>query len=271
MSTNAQPANDLPRPRKTGLLKKLRRIWAVAGTLALIGFFLYMPYSYQASGFAYDALRSDRGVRVDDLDDRWVFEPRTEQGQCGLIFLPGSLVDPVAYAPLLRRVAELGHRVILLRLPWRMFGPLAADQAVLETVRNLIRDGGPQRRWVVGGHSKGGALAADFASRFSAEISGLILIGTTHPRDSDLSRLALPTAKIYGSRDGLAPMEEVLRLAAKLPPNTQWFEIEGANHSQFGWYGFQLGDRSAWISRERQQAQLLEGVMSLLGAVDSAG
>ena len=36
-------------------------------------------------------------------------------------------------------------------------------------------------------------------------VSALALIGTTHPKEDDLSRLSMPVIKIYGSHDGIAP------------------------------------------------------------------
>jgi hypothetical protein len=41
--------------------------------------------------------------------------------------------------------------------------------------------------------------------------------------------------------------------------------IEGANHSQFGWYGFQPGDQRAKIGREEQQQRTLAVVLEAMG------
>lgn len=41
-------------------------------------------------------------------------------------------------------------------------------------------------------------------------------------------------------------------------------KIKGANHSQFGHYGFQLGGNSATIGRERQQAETLQHIMEFI-------
>jgi hypothetical protein len=41
--------------------------------------------------------------------------------------------------------------------------------------------------------------------------------------------------------------------------------IEGGNHSQFGWYGFQPGDRWASISREEQQAVVVRELRRAVG------
>ena len=85
--------------------------------------------------------------------------------------------------------------------------------------------------------------------------AGAVLLGTSHPRDVDLSRYKHPVTKIFATRDGLASVDKVEANRHLLPPSTRWVKIEGGNHSQFGWYGFQPGDRFATISRDAQHTQ----------------
>jgi hypothetical protein len=40
--------------------------------------------------------------------------------------------------------------------------------------------------------------------------------------------------------------------------------IEGGNHAQMGWYGPQGGDGTASISREAQQAEVVDATAALL-------
>jgi hypothetical protein len=47
--------------------------------------------------------------------------------------------------------------------------------------------------------------------------------------------------------------------------------IDGANHSQFGWYGFQPGDRLAEINRAEQHRLTIEAVMNALREVAQGG
>jgi hypothetical protein len=47
--------------------------------------------------------------------------------------------------------------------------------------------------------------------------------------------------------------------------------IDGGNHSQFGCYGFQLGDHRATISRADQQAQTLQALLDSLRRAGSPG
>jgi hypothetical protein len=59
-------------------------------------------------------------------------------------------------------------------------------------------------------------------------------------------------------------VEEVEANTIYLPDDTNWIFIEGGNHSQFGYYGNQLGDNSAGISREQQQELTVEGILAAL-------
>ena len=107
-------------------------------------------------------------------------------------------------------------------------------------------------------------MASRIASERRTGFTGLVLIGTTHPRDVDLSTLAVPVTKVAGTRDGLAARTAVEANRAKLPAATRWVWIEGGNHSQFGWYGFQPGDRRATISAEAQRATMIQAVIDAL-------
>ena len=49
-----------------------------------------------------------------------------------------------------------------------------------------------------------------------------------------------------------------------LPPDTRDIRIDGGNHSQFGYYGFQPGDWPATITRDEQQRLTLDAILSAL-------
>jgi pimeloyl-ACP methyl ester carboxylesterase len=117
---------------------------------------------------------------------------------------------------------------------------------------------------VLGGHSRGAVVATSIAAAGGRNLGGVVLIGTSHPRDVDLSALGVPVTKIVGTRDGLASPEEVRQNASLLPGHTTWIWVEGGNHSQFGWYGFQPLDRRATIPAAAQREIMIEGVLDLL-------
>ena len=127
---------------------------------------------------------------------------------------------------------------------------------------------GGVRRWVLAGHSLGGALAARLAFEAPGAPAALVLIGTTHPKQQDLSALRIPVTKVFASNDGVARAADVLRNKALLPADTRWIEIKGGNHSQFGHYGHQLLDGDAGVSREAQQAVVTRTLLSALSRQD---
>ncbi|MGE0554452.1 MAG: alpha/beta hydrolase [Gemmatimonadales bacterium] len=250
--------------RRNSVRRWLRRIWVAVG----IAFMVWLAWNAQAHGVDPAVLRSTDEVLVVDSGPLLRFAPRWLSPGAGLIFLPGAAVEPAAYAPLLRAVAEAGFPATLVRLPWRL-APTAASRAVLWGRIAAIRAGDPSRRWLLAGHSRGAALSAQFAAEHAQALSGLVLIGTTHPKRTSLGALALPVTKVYGTRDCVAPVDAVLANAHLLPDATHWVRLEGANHQQFGWYGRQLGDCRATISRAAQQAATLRALLSALTAASA--
>lgn len=120
------------------------------------------------------------------------------------------------------------------------------------------------KQYVLAGHSKGGMMATQFVYENPTLIDKLILLGTTHPRDFDLSKSSIPIMKIYGSDDGVAKAKSIESNKPKLPTTTKYVLIKGGNHSQFGYYGSQLGDNEASISREEQQKIILDSILSFI-------
>lgn len=223
--------------------------------------------AYRASDEAVQATVSGEFVRVDYAAGIWSFVPRVAGGSgARLVFFPGALVDPRAYAPLARAVARAGYPVTIIEVPRRgAFGGAESTELAERVAASLqSQDGRPV---VVGGHSKGGVIASQLAADYGSAVNGLLLIGTSHPRDVDLHRIPMPVTKIAGTRDGLATPERIQRNERLLPPQTRWVWIEGGNHSQFGWYGFQPMDRRPRISASEQRRMMIEAVLELMRSV----
>ena len=250
-------------------LRKLRRVWVIAGIVFTVIFIGYNLLSYRASGAAREALRSDAGIQVSKAAASITFAPQPRRHSEALLFFSGALVEPAAYAPLLRRVAEQGYTAVLIPLPARSAPTERHEQEAVRRALSVM-NAAPDLRWVVGGHSKGAAVASVFARDHPQSLAGLLLVGSSHPREFSLSALRVPVLKVYGSRDGLASEEEVRQYAANLPEQARFMKIEGGNHAQFAYYGFQFGDRRSTISREEQQRQLFGAVLQLLQHVSAA-
>jgi hypothetical protein len=94
--------------------------------------------------------------------------------------------------------------------------------------------------------------------------AAFVLIGTTHPKDHDLSTLAAPFTKTCATNDRIASVDRIMATRTLLPEHTRWVEIEGGNHSQFWHYGHQLFDGTATITRDAQQAIPREAILDAL-------
>jgi len=227
---------------------------------------LWCLIAYQASPTAQAGLVTDSLVTVGRGQGWSSFTPaRPREPPVRLLFLSGALVDPEAYAPLLHALAAEGYPAYLLALPWRGAFGRADGEDFLDGVRSFI-DTIPGA-WVVAGHSRGAKIATLLARQPTPRMAGLILLGSTHPRDFSLADSRLAVTKIYGTADGVAPARKVLANASLLPTATTWVPVEGGNHNQFGYYGFQPGDRWASISRAEQQAATLAAMLAALERV----
>lgn len=243
----------------------LRRRWwlLLVSVLALTG---CVPCSLTMAPMpeALAALQSDDQVRVDT--EPWlIFRPVGEEPTVGLIFYPGRLVDPRAYAPPARAIAAEGYLVVVTPMPLDL-AILAPDRAA-EVMAAFLS----VRCWAVGGHSMGGGAAARFANTHPSAVRGLVLWASFPAIIDDLSaQKDLAVVSIYGTRDSLTTSEHIAisRRLLPPPPATRWVTIEGGNHAQFGWYGPQFGDTSATISREEQQAQTVAATLDLLARLE---
>lgn len=249
------------------LLGRIKRIWIASGLAATVVFTTWCLVAYRANADSRQAALTDPRVAVAHADNRWTFLPQGMRPHAtGLLFFSGALVDPRAYARLARDVAEAGYPVAVIELPWRGALGSAEGSPVLERGIATVAGLPDVQCWVLAGHSRGGEVASRYVLTHPGRIAALLLVGTSHPRDVDLSSLALPVTKLVGDRDGLATPARVARNRHLLPPATHWVEVTGGNHSQFGGYGFQPGDRFARIPHEAQQQRLAEETLRLLAA-----
>ena len=247
------------------LLQRLRYIYARIGAALLVLMPIAMWLTFRPWGLPEGVLASGGRVTVANRDDAIVFAPQPANAS-GVLLLPGCPVDPDAYAPLARRIAESGAPAIIVRVPLRCaaFGDLPAQ---LDARLAALIAEHAATRWVIAGHSRGARHAARFAAAQSARVAALVLMGTSHPRDRDLSTLPIPVMKIAATNDGVVGEAQFERRL--LPATTMWVRIEGGNHAQFGFYApYQLFDRRATISREVQQDQTLAALLTLLARTD---
>jgi len=253
-------ATAMKRPSKPDLRRWILRgfvLWATISTL-------WLANSYRTRGVPDGTQRSSPTVSVGDGATALEFLPISSGSKPALVFICGSGVSALAYAPLLRPIAEAGYPVFVVKLPYR-FAPLAShEQAAVKRTLEIHAAHPEISHWVVSGHSLGGALACRVAQSDPKAFSAMVLVGTTHPKQDDLSSLSIPVTKVYASNDGVAPPDRTLSNKRLLPKDARWVEIKGGNHSQFGYYGHQLFDGRATISRETQQAATRAVLLEML-------
>ena len=208
---------------------------------------------------ALAALESNAQVTVTQAE--WlVFTPTDAPPTTGYIFYPGGLVDARAYAPYAQDIAAEGYLVVITPMPLNLavFNSGAAAEVLSHP------DFAGITQWAIGGHSLGGSMAASFVDG-SEGIEGLALWASYPAGGSDLSgRTDLTAVSIYGTRDGLIPIETIDESRPLLPADTRFLRLEGGNHAQFGWYGFQDGDLEATLPHEEQQALTVEATVEML-------
>jgi dienelactone hydrolase len=249
-----------------------RRRWWVWALVALgavvlaaaLGFVIWAETPSGPMPQAVAAMVTDEHVTVVQ-DDLIVFRPNDTAPTTGLVFYPGPHVDPVSYAPPMRALAAGGFLVVI--------APMPLNLAVLDSDRaaDVIADFPEIRRWAVGGHSLGGAMAAAFVASDPAAVDGLVLWAAYPSTGDDLSAWEGQVTSVSATEDGLATPDDIVRTTPLLPAGTEFVIVDGGNHAQFGWYGEQRGDGVATISREDQQSQTVAATLRLLRALATTG
>ena len=176
-----------------------------------------------------------------------------------LIFYPGAKVQDIAYAPLLKKIAENGVDCYLVHMPGNLaiFGVNKAEKVLQEAAGNQNYE-----HWYLAGHSLGGAMAASFAAAHSEELEGLIFLGAYSTKD--LSDTDLRVLSLYGSEDQVLNREKLSESHALMPVDFTEYVIEGGNHAQYGDYGIQKGDGTATITAEEQRDIVTKKILTFV-------
>jgi hypothetical protein len=235
------------------------RLMLVLLVLGLGAGLLYLrPLSADAAALA--ALASDRTVQVTTTAELIAFMPSTSPS-VGLVFYPGALVDPRAYAVIMHDLATRGIATFIIKLPLNI-AFLAPDGA-----GGVIAAHPEIRTWAVAGHSLGGVVACSYAAAHPDRVRGLLLYAS-YPA-GDLSQPLANTAilSIFGTNDGLATPAKVAANRPNLPGATRYTPIGGGIHAFFGDYGAQPGDGQPSISRTSAQEQIVTARAAFLTAL----
>lgn len=230
-----------------------KRIWRIAAACALITV-LVMMCRHALSGYeaSKEAIADmEKGTSIGHAQ---AFVPGEIRG--GMIFYPGGLVDHRAYAPLMQALCDRGVLCLLCDMP--------LDLAVLDMkAADGLQAQYPQvEKWLIGGHSLGGAMAASYVSDHAAEYDGLVLLGAYST--ADLSRTDIAVLSIYGTQDGVINRDKYNECLKNYPEYFSEIVIDGGCHAYFGDYGAQKGDGEPTISREQQILIAADAIAAML-------
>ena len=205
------------------------------------------------------SLASTPEVTFTDAPDGLEWAPAGEPPTTGLIVYPGGKVPPEAYGPAAQAIAAEGYLTVITPMPFNLavFDIDAADR---------VRAAHPEiDTWVIAGHSLGGSMAAQHVANRPDAYAGIAFWAAYAA--TDLAAVDLAASSIYGTLDAGAARMSGSEARAALPPDAAFIPIEGGNHEQMGWYTGQPNDPPATISREDQQAQVVEATVALLDGV----
>ncbi len=260
------------------VLRRLAKIFGwTLGVLAFIAvgltawyqFFYKGPRFSRADPVAPAALQPDAAVTV--VREPWiVMKRRTALSRTGLIFYPGGQVAPEGYAEPLRAIAAAGYLVVLVPMPFEL-AVLASDRAT-----EVMAAFPAIQRWVIAGHSLGGAMAGQYVFRHPGRMAGLMLWDAYLDPGYNLAQATLPVRQLY--RTGVdGQMSATYRDTQHfLPPQTEYVPLPGASHMNYGRFiaaeRFLNSERTiveATIAIEVQHARIADASVEFLAAVDA--
>ena len=182
--------------------------------MAVAAFLVYASDYYRAGSEAQASLTPTAEVPVEQGARYLAFgDPAA---QTGIVFYPGAKVEYLAYAPLMRNLAERGYLAVVVEMPFNFafFDIAAADG---------VRAAYPQvERWWVGGHSLGGSMAAQYAADHGRR-------GAGGPCAAGRGQRRAHAVVVYGQNDRSAANWRTTRCF----PRARAVEIAGGNHAGF--------------------------------------
>lgn len=178
------------------------------------------------------------------------------QSKMTVVFYPGALVDPDAYSIWAKKLANAGYTVKIAHFP--------LDMAVLKA-KAADSMTGKKEKFVIGGHSMGGAMAARYASQSTKrKLKGIFFLAAYADQKGRLDDKTFPTLSITASQDGVLNWKNYQKGKKYLPKSTTFVSIKGGNHAGFGSYGDQRGDKKATISNQKQQRLIAQALIKWL-------
>ena len=253
----------LPAPRKPVHrgLRVVQTVLIALSCLVIAAVAWLVPFSAEAPALA--AMKSDGTVTVMEDATEIVMTPTGVESPVGVFFQPGARVDARAYSATLRPLVESGHLVIIAKQPlgiaFLSTGAFATTRAAHHSVT----------RWVVGGHSLGGLVAAIDAETFAEAardpVVGLLFFASYPAKN--IAQVNVAVLSISGSNDGLSTPGKIAAAKPTLPAAARYLVVKGAVHAHFGDYGPQQGDGNPAVSHDQARAEIAAGSVAFVNGL----
>jgi hypothetical protein len=207
-----------------------------------------------------DARSAAVTVTLDDVGGQVIHVAPTGDRTLVFVFYPGGLVRPQAYEWLGRALAAQGVETWIPVMPF--------DLAVtgINRADAIIAQVGTGVPVVIGGHSLGGAMASDYASRHASQLQGMVLLAA-YPAGNVTVSATWPALSLRGGNDEVASAADVEGGMSRLPTGSQLVTIDGSVHAFFGRYGAQAGDGTPTITRADAEKAILAAITSYFAQI----
>ena len=237
--------------------KKNRLIKILVILIAIIFILPFTTYliSYQAKPTSQLALKD-----AQSFNQHYGFIQ--EDSSVGVIYYPGGLVHPHAYASFAKALSmETKHSVFVTKPLFH----LAITQ--IDLADQVINQHPEIITWIIGGHSLGGTAAAFYSINRVESVSGLFFLASYTTAEADFSMTDIPVISIIASEDLVLNESTYDAHQQYLPANHLEITIEGGNHSQFADYGLQRGDGTPLISANQQEAMVVQSLSTWFDSI----
>lgn len=234
-----------------GALARRLAVWLVALAVVLAAVALVYAAPLAADGDAVRAVEADGDVVLTERPGGYVLGDAARDGErVALVFYPGARVEPAAYLPTLAPLVERTDvRVYVPRMPLGF--------AVLDPGRAAdVRRGPAVAETYVGGHSLGGAMACRYAANHADRVRGVVLLAAYCV--DDVSGTDLDVLTVTGGRDGVLDRGRLEASRENVPADARFVTMAGFNHSSFGAYHGQPGDRSTTLTDAEARRRLAD-------------
>ena len=245
-------------------MKKALKILGIVVVVLISGMFAYLSITTVTNNAApaaeaLAAMETDERVIV-TYDDYLTLTPAGSAPKTGIVFYPGAHCDVRGYTPVLKEAAAQGFLIVAPKMPFdfAIFAPDSADE---------VRAAYPEiERWIIAGHSMGGAMAGSYADKNRDNLAGVIVFDSYPPASNSLADADLPILLFERARTDGSRSQKFIDNANLYPEDAELILIPGAQHMYYGSFdgGSYEEEWEPGIERGAMQKIVIDGLRAWL-------